>query len=203
MKLNIAITFTFIISTLFSCENSGEGIFTDEKYHDTLQQNIGGYLVRNIHHYNDFHSFNYDINYSYVDKLDSIYTIGFGSFYGQEPPSDEQLIRFGKWIILKTSGDRDKDFLFIGDINNSWTRYEISPETIEQKDLWKAQQIKTRTDNWDAVAKVSEIKPNGDITVVYTFVREKFIPFFKTGKREIIFNMDKETGKLEMTKIKD
>ena len=39
---------------------------------DTIKQNIGGLLVRNIHHYNDFHSYDYDIEYSYSDKFDSI-----------------------------------------------------------------------------------------------------------------------------------
>jgi hypothetical protein len=59
--------------------------------------------------------------------------------------------------------------------------------TGEQQDLWKAQKIDTRIDNWDAVSKVKKIDSNGNITVVYTFVREKFFPFFKTGKRKVIY----------------
>lgn len=203
MKLKTIFILTIIISTLFSCKDSGESVFTDETYQDTLTQNIGGSLVRYIHHYNDFHSYDYDIEYSYSDKLDSINKIGSGSFHGQEPPKDEQLIRLGKWIIFKTSGDRDKDFVYIGSSNNCWTKYEISPETIEQKVLWKAQKIKTRTDNWDAVSKVTEIDSNGNVTVLYTFVKEKFIPFFKTGKRKVIYSLNIETGRLEMTKITD
>ena len=203
MKLKPISILTILISTLFSCKDSGESVFTDKTYQDTIKQNIGGLLVRNIHHYNDFHSYDYDIEYSYSDKFDSINKIGSGSFHGQEPPKDEQLIRLGKWIIFKTSGDRDKDFVYIGSSNNFWTKYEISPETIEQKDLWKAQKIKTRTDNWDAVSKVTEIDSNGNVTVLYTFVKEKFIPFFKTGKRQVIYSLNKETGRLEMTKITD
>lgn len=189
---------------LISCDFSGD-IFTDETYKDTLTQNIGGSLIRDIHHYNDFHSFNYDIEYSYKDENDSIYKIGLGSFYAQEPPKDEQLMRFGKWIVFKTCGDRDKDFIYIGDYTNwnSWTKYEISPESIELQDLWKAQNIKTRTDNWDAVAKVETIDKNGQIIIKYTFVRERFIPFFKTGKRKIICNVNNETGKLDLIRIKE
>lgn len=199
MRLMIIIL-TFSLFGLISC-NSTDSIFTDETYQDSIKQNIGGLLIRDIHHYNDFNSFNYDIEYSYKNKNDSIKKIGVGSFYGQEPLKDEQLIRIDKWTVLKTSGDRDKDFIYIGDGNNIWTKYEISPETIEQQDLWKAQKIDTRTDNWDAVSKVKKIDSNGDVTVVYTFVREKFIPFFKTGKRKVIYNLNKTTGILEMTKI--
>ena len=195
---NIILTFSLL--GLISC-NSTDSIFTDETYQDSIKQNIGGLLIRDIHHYNDFNSFNYDIEYSYKDKNDSIKKIGVGSFYGQVPPKDEQLIRIDKWIVLKTSGDRDKDFIYIGDGNNIWTKYEISPETIEQQDLWKAQKLETRTDNWDSVSKVKLIDSNGNITVVYTFVREKFIPFFKTGKRKVIYSLNRITGILEITKI--
>jgi hypothetical protein len=196
------IILTFLLFGLISC-NSTDSIFTDETYQDTIKQSISGLLIREIHHYNDFNSFNYDIEYSYKDKNDSIRKIGLGSFYGQEPPKDEQLIRIDKWTVLKTSGDRDKDFLYIGNSNNIWTKYEISPETIEQQDLWKAQKIETRTDNWDSVSKVKKIDSNGNVTVVYTFVREKFIPFFKTGKRKLIYSLNKITGRLEMTKISE
>ncbi len=191
---------SFLLLGLISC-NSTDSVFTDETYQDTIKQNIGGFLIREIHHYDDFHSYNYDIEYLFKDKNDSIYKIGLGSFYGQEPPKDEQLIRIDKWIIFKTSGDRDKDFIYIGNSSNIWTKYEISPETIEQQDLWTAQKIDTRTDNWDAVSKIKNIDSNGNVTVVYTFVREKFIPFFKTGKRKVIYSLNNINGRLEMTKI--
>lgn len=201
MKLRTFFILTTIISTLFSCKNSGESVFTDKTYQDTIKQNIGGLLIRDIHYYDDFHSYNYDIEYSYKDKQDSIIKIGSGSFSGQELPKDEQLIQLGKWIVFKTSGDRDKDFIFIFDNNNTCIKYEISPEVIEQEDLWKEQKIDSRTDNWDSVAKVKKIDSNGEFTVVYTFVRRKFIPFFKTGKRNVIYDLNKKTGRLEMIKI--
>jgi hypothetical protein len=196
------IRLTFLLFGLISC-NSTDSIFTDETYQDAIKQNIGGFLIRDIHHYDDFNSVIYDIEYSYKDKNDSVSKIGLGSFYGPEPPKDEQLIRVDKWTVFKTSGDRDKDFVYIGNSSNTWTKYEISPETIEQQDLWKAQKIDTRTDNWDSVSKVKKIDSNGNVTVVYTFVREKFIPFFKTGKRNLIYSINKITSRLEMTKISE
>jgi hypothetical protein len=48
--------------SLFSCNDNGESIFTDEIYNDTIKQNLGGSLIRVIHHSNDHHSFNYDIH---------------------------------------------------------------------------------------------------------------------------------------------
>ena len=194
------IILTFLLFGLISC-NSTDSIFTDETYQDTIKQNIGGLLIRDIHHCNDFNSFNYDIDYSYKDQNHSISKIGAGSFYGQEPPKEEQLIQIDKWTVFKTSGDRDKDFLYIGNSDKILPKYEISPETIEQQDLWKEQKIETRTDNWDSVSKVKRIDSNGNVIVVYTFVREKFIPFFKTGKRKVIYSLNKTTGILEMTKI--
>ena len=203
MKLSaILISTILIIFSLTACNFSSENIFTDETYQDTIKQNIGGSLIRNIHYYDDFTSAIYDIEYSYKDKLDSVCKIGTGSYYSKQPPKNEQLIRFDKWKIFKTSGDRDKDLLFICESNSKiWTEYEISPEKIEQSELWKKQKIDSRTDNWDSVAKVKKIDSNGEITVVYTFVRRKFIPFFKTGKRKVIYNLNKNTGKLQIIRI--
>lgn len=189
---------------LFSCEDNGDNIFTDESYQDTIQQHIGGALIRDIHHYNDIHSYDYDIQYSYLDKSDSVTDIGFGNFHGQEPPKDEQLIRFGKWTIFKTSGGREKDFLFICDNNTkTWRKYEISPEVIEQTNLWKQQQIATQPGNWDTVSKIEKIGKNGNVTVIYTYAKQNRILFFNTGKRKIIFKINLQTSKPEMREISE
>ncbi|MCF8328169.1 MAG: hypothetical protein K9I29_07715 [Bacteroidales bacterium] len=195
---NIILTFLFL--GLISC-NSTDSVFTDETYQDTLRQNIGGLLIREIHHYNDFNSYNYDIEYSYKDKHDSIYKIGSGSFYGQEPPKDEQLIRLGKWTVFKTSGDRDKDLIFIGDTNNVWIKYEISSETIQQTEAWKEQNIDAQVANWDNVAKVKEIENNGKVIVLYKYAKNKRIFSFLTGKRQIEFKINLQTGELRIDKI--
>ncbi len=199
MRLQIIIL-SFLFFGLISC-NSTDRVFTDDTYQDTLRQNIGGSLIRKIHYYNDFHSYNYDIEYSYKDKHDSICKIGSGSFYGQEPPKDEQLIRLGKWTVFKTSGDRDKDFVFICDSNNVWTKYEISSKTIQQTELWKEQNIDAQIANWDNVAKVTEIDNSGKLTVLYKYAKNKRIFSFLTGKRKIEYKINPQTGELIIDKI--
>ena len=186
---------------LISC-NTSDSVFTDETYQDTIKQNIGGELIREIHHSNDFSSFNYDIEYSYKDKHDSICKIGSGSFYGQEPPKEEQLIRLGKWTVFKTSGDRDKDFIFICDKNsNVWSKYEISPETIEQSDLWKSKKNDSQVNNWDSVSKIEKVDHNGNIIVIYTYPKKDRIFTFLTDESQIIYKINTSSGRLEIDNI--
>lgn len=204
MKLATFYILIILAFTLFSCKESGDSVFADEIYQDTLKQNIGGFLVRSIHHYNDFQSYNYDIEYSYIDKLDSINKIGSGSYYSEEPPKDEQLIQLAKWTILKTSGDRDKDLIFICDNDSKkWTEFEISPKTIEQTDLWKEQNIDSQLDNWDTVSKIDKIDQDGNITVQYTFAKKNRIFSFITGERQITYKINLQTGRPEMTEISE
>jgi len=199
MRLQI-IVLTFLFFGLISC-NSTDSVFTDETYHDTLRQNLGGSLIREIHHYNDFNSYNYDIEYSYKDKHDSIGKIGSGRFYGKEPPKSEQLILIGKWTVFITSGDRDKDFIFICDSNNIWTKYEISSKTIQQTELWREQNNDAQNANWDNVAKIIEIDNSGKLTVLYKYAKNKRIFSFLTGKRKIEYKINPQTGEPIINKI--
>jgi len=195
------IIMTLLFCGLISC-NSSDRVFTDENYQDTIKQNIGGLLIRNIHHYNNFHSWMYDIKYSVDNKSDSLKFIGSGSFYCQEPPKVEQLIKLDKWIILKTSNDRNADVIFICDSDFGLVSENIiSPKKIEQEDLWKNQNIGSSMDNWDSVAKIEKIDSVGQISVIYTYARKRRFPFFKTNKRKLIYNIDKETGRLKLTNI--
>ena len=202
MKLKKYLISPIIIFTLFSCKHSGESVFTDRTYQDTLKQNIGGFLIREIHYSDDFQSWINDINYSYKDSIDSISNIGSGTYYAEEPPKEEQLIRLKNWIILKTSGDRDKDLLFICDNKTKiWCKYEISPKTIEQADLWKAQNIDSQLENWDTISKITEIDQNGNVIVLYSYAKNKRIFSFITGKRQIKFRINLQTGRPEMTEV--
>ncbi|MFZ4798953.1 MAG: hypothetical protein ACOYMA_15740 [Bacteroidia bacterium] len=202
MKLKTIIILTIIISNLFSCKDSGESVFTDKTYQDTIKQNIGGLLIREIHYYDDFSSWIYDVKYSYKDKFDSISSIGSGSFYKVEPPKDEQLIQIAKWTIFKTSSDRDKDLLFICDNDTKkWTEFEISPKTIEQTGLWREQNIDSELENWDTVSKIDKIDQDGNITVNYTYAKKNRIFSFITGERQISYKINLQTGRPEMTGV--
>ena len=191
---------TIVISLLSSCNNSGQTIFTDETYQDTLKQKIGGVLIRKIHYSNDIHSWVNDINYSYHNGFDSI-NIGSGTYYGEQPPKDEQLVRWGKWILFKTSGDRDKDLLFVCDYKKKWNRFEISPQIIEQTNLWKEQRIESQLDNWDTVSKIGRIDKNGNVIVFYTYAEKNRIFSFSTEERQITYRINMQTGWPEITSI--
>ncbi len=202
MKLKTFYIFTIMVATLFSCENKGESVFTNKTYRDSLEQNAGGVLIRKIHYTDDLHSWIHVVKYFYKDKFGTISYIGSGSYYAEEPPNDEQLIRFGKWTVFKTSGDRDKDLIFINEnYTKNWRRYEISPMTIEQSDLWKEHNIDSQIENWDTVSKVKEIDKDGNVTVLYTYAKKNRIFTFITGKRQIMFEVNRQTGIIEMTRV--
>jgi len=197
----IFIFISIVIIILSSCNIDGQ-IFSDEIYQDTIKQNIGGEIIRNIHYYNDFQSFNYDVKYTYKSKYDSISDIGSGHYYSQQLPVDEQLIKFGKWLIFKTNGDRNKDFIFICDTNTcTWIKYEISPYEIERTALWIEQSIESELNNWDTVSKVKNIDKNGNITILYVYAKKNRIFSFVRGKRKITYKINMETGVPKMTAI--
>jgi hypothetical protein len=202
MKLKTIFILTIITSTLFSCNDSGESVFTNKTYQDTIKQNIGGLLIREINYTDDFHSWINDIKYSYKDKFDSISNIGSGTYYAEEPPKDEQLFLFGKWTVFKTSGDRDKDLIFIYDKDRKiWNEFAISPETIEQTDLWRNKNIDSELHNWDTVSKIDKIDQDGNIIVIYTYAKKNRIFSFIRGKRQITYKINLKTGRPEMTDV--
>jgi hypothetical protein len=195
---------TILSFAVTSCNNSGKSVLTDKYYSDTINQKNGGKLIRDIHYWDTFHSWDYEIKYSYKDKFDSIYVIGSGNYHGQEIPKDDQLIQVNKWTIFKTSRSRDADVIFVWNKNsNTWTEYEISPETIEQTDIWKKQKINSQLDNWDTVSKIKKIDENGNITVLYTFAKKNRIFSFITSKRQINYRINLQTGRPELTEILD
>ena len=193
---------TIVISILSSCNDSGETIFTDETYQVTLKQKIGGVLIRKIHYSSDIHSWINDIHYSYHNKFHSINNIGSGAYYGEQPPKDEQLVRCGKWILFKKSGDSDKDLLFVCDCNTKkWNRFEMSPQMIEQANLWKEQRIESQLDNWDTVSKIDRIDKNGNVIVFYTYAEKNRIFSFSTEERQITYRINMQTGWPEIRSI--
>ena len=204
MKLTTLFISPIIILTLHSCKNSSESVFTDKTSQDTIKQNIGGSLIRNIHYYDDLSSAIYDIKYSYKDEFDSVSEIGLGSYYNEQPPKDEQLMNIDKWKILKVCKDRDADLLFVyNTTTKTWTKYEVSPESIEQTDMWKMKNIDSQVDNWDSVSKVENIEANGNISVIYTFPKKGRIVGFINQKRKVTYKIDRQTGEITMTQIQE
>jgi hypothetical protein len=193
--------FLLLISLLFSC--SWENVFTDETYQESIKQDIGGQLIRNIHNVNDFHSFQYDIEYFYKKSdSDSACKIGSGLYYGKEPPENEQILKLKNWLVFKTSGDREKDRLFISnDTSEIWIEYEISPQTIESTALWMQLNINSSIENWDSVSKISNIDNDGYVTAWYIYAKKNRIFSFQTGKRKIVYRIDFQTGQLKIIEV--
>ena len=200
-RMKFITIFILLATLLFSC--SWENIFSDETYQDSIRQNIGGQLIRNIHYSNDFQAFWYNIEYLYKkNDSDSANRIGSGFYYGKKPPENEQILQVDNWLVFKTSGDREKDLLFISrDNSNVWIEFEISPKTIESTDSWRELGINSSIEYWDSVSKINKIDENGYVTVWYTYAIKDRIFSFQTGKRKIVYKIDLQTGKPEIVEI--
>lgn len=174
----------------------------DPEYSNALiKQKIGGVLICNTVYNADHHSWQYDVDYKYRALNDSVYEIGNGTYYGREWNKDEQLIKFGKWIILKTGGWIGSDKIVIRDMKSKkWSEYVFSPENIEKENLWTSSNIHSLL-NWCCTESfVTSIK-EGEIEVLYKFRVDEH----KTellDSRKVIYSIDYETGKLKMSKIK-
>jgi len=208
MKLIIVFTLFILLMTGCSCEkiiqDFIEDALTNETYQDTIKQDIGGFLIRKIHHWDEFTAGSrYNIEYFYKkNDLDTSFRIGYGTYYSQKPPEIEKIIKIANWLVFKTSGDRNMDFLFIcNDTLNIWNKYEISPDSIEETQYWKNFNINSAPDNWDSISKISEIDKNGIVTVWYNYAIKNRVFNFQTGKRKILYKIDLETGNLNMIKI--
>lgn len=167
-----------------------------------IPQDIGGSLICNSVHTSDFHSFDYDITYKYEFDDDSIYYCGTGSYQGVNWKKNEQFLKYGKWIILKIPNSRDSDKLIIGNImTKQFNEFVFSPENIEREVKWIECGIETRLDNWDTVSKILDIDSNGYFTVKYTYRKEGKSPFKNNGRRKLIYQIDKNSGKPELKSI--
>jgi hypothetical protein len=109
-----------------------------------IVQKIGGKLICNSIYNADHHDWQYDITYKYKSKENKLYKIGNGSYYAREWNKDEQLIKFDKWIILKTGDFYGSDKVIIGNFETQkWTDYKFTPEIIENEEMWKTAKIKS------------------------------------------------------------
>ena len=203
MKLTtFFITISFLLS-LAACDDFVKNALTDKTYKDTLKQNVGGELFRDIHYSDDFQSWDYDIQYSYKDKFNSIYIIGSGNFHGQEIPNDEQLLQINKWTVLNTD-DGFHCKIIVGNLNeNIFTTYEISPQTIEQDLVWKNQNIKSNPNTGDSKVIFENMKTNGELSVIYKFAKKDRIFSFITGQRKVNYKLNIKSGRLEMTNVSE
>jgi hypothetical protein len=204
MKPNLFFKSTFLILLGFSsCQDSDGNILSDKIYQDTLRQNIGGSLIRDIHYYNDFHSWDRDVTYLYKDKFGNIFKIGNGNFHGQELPKNEQLIQFNSWTILNTNeGFHCK--IIIGDLTTkNFVDYELSPETIGQDLVWQKQNIGSDPNNGDSKVTFENFNSDSEFSVIYKFANKGRIFSFMTSKRRVNYKINIQTGRPEITSVSE
>jgi len=200
----------FIGVTVFMSYQSYKLITEDEtesfgpKYETVeLSQKVGGVLVCNSVYTADFHSWDYDINYNYKQN-DSLYQIGSARYSGKEWEKDEQFVKYGKWLLLKVSNDRDSDKLIIfNTITKKTNEFIVSPKTIESNIIWKSKNIKSKLNNWDTVAKIVDVNTAGIFKVLYIYRKEDNTLFDQNGEREIIYKINIKNGIPEIIKIQE
>lgn len=165
-----------------------------------IVQKIGGKLICNSVYNADHHDWQYDITYQYKSKENKTYKIGNGSYYAREWNKDEQLIKFDKWILLKTGNFYGSDKIIIGNFETQkWSNYEFTPEIIEKEKMWKVAEIKSLLNYCCAESFITRIY-NGKIVVEYKFrVNETKTELM--DKRKLIYEIDKNTGKPNLVSI--
>lgn len=174
----------------------------DTEYSKTeIKQKIGGELICKTTHETDIHSWKYNVNYKYKNTNDSVFEIGNGTYYGREWLKNEQLIKFKKWIILKTGGWGDFDKIIVGEFKTKkWNEYDLSPENIEKDSVWHTSGTHSLKNYSPSEAFINKID-KGKIEIIYKFrVEEKNT--YKMDERLIIYQIDIETGKPIMKEVK-
>jgi hypothetical protein len=166
-----------------------------------IKQKIGGKLLCNSVYNADIHSWQYDIDYKYVDLKGDTIDFKNGTYYGREWKKDEQLLKFNNFLILKTGAWYGSDRLIIKNIQTDSTKiFDIDDKFIEKDSLWKAQHVKSLLDYCCAETFIEYIN-GAEITVKYRFrTNEKLTK--KYGERIISYQINNETGNIIMTKIK-
>lgn len=166
-----------------------------------IDQGIGGKLLCNSVYTADQHSWQFVVDYKYIDLKGDTFDFKSGSYYGREWKKDEQIVKYDKFLILKTGAEYGSERLIIKNTQTDSTRiFDINNTFIEKDSLWKAQKIKSLLYHCCAVTFIENIK-GADIFVKYKFrtndkLKNKF------GVRMINYQIDKETGLIKMRKIK-
>ena len=180
-------------------------VLTDTTFTKEIPQKIGGTLICEVNYSDDFHSWDYHIDYKYKDTANQVLPLGSGLYSGKDWHKKEQIQLIGDWAILKTSSNRDSDRLIIGKINSTekWNEFNFSPETIEAEKLWQDADINSEPNNYDSKVTVGDIDLKGIISVNYTFAKKDRTLSFMNGERKVLYMIDSVTGKPQMKRIEE
>ncbi len=165
-----------------------------------INQTIGGKLVCKSIYNADMGSWYYDINYEYYGEEGQAIKVGTGEYYGREWYKNEQLLKIGEWYILKTGYNYDRDKLLVGDLSeDNWKEIIISPNTIKEDSLWKAEGILVNGNRSPEESFIKEIRDN-EVIVEYLYQSGDKYEEQEVRQIKYIFNDDK--GTLKMSEIK-
>jgi hypothetical protein len=176
---------------------------TDTTYTALIPQKIGGTLICRVNYSDDFHSWNYYVDYKYKDSNNQVFSLGSGLYSGKDWYKDEQIQVIGDWAILKTGSIHHSDKLIIWKLNQAkdWKEFDFTPETIESEQLWQSRNIKSDPNNYDSKVSVESIDSKGIVTVNYSFAKKDRLFSFITGERKVLYRIDQRTGKPTMADI--
>ncbi|RZL37280.1 MAG: hypothetical protein EOO96_05340 [Pedobacter sp.] len=165
-----------------------------------IKQRIGGTLVCKAEFVPDIHSSPNVVSYLYKHNEGTI-DLGYGFYTEREWPKNEQILKIGNWLVLKTGGEFESDKLIIGNIHlPKWNEYELTPENIEKEELWRTANISSLISYCCAQVYITNIK-NGIIEVSYKYrTDEKQTEKYAFNK--IYYKIDDKTGMPIMIKIR-
>ena len=210
MKKLLYIITLFILVILSGCDflekrvaDFVDNALTDTTYIVSIPQDIGGELLCNVNYSDDFHSWDYYVDYNYINGKGDTIEVGSGRYSGRNWKENEQILTIGSCYILKSGSDRKSDKLLIGqkDSNEKWKEYIFSPNSIEKEELWKSKKIDSNPNNGDSEVRIEIVETNGSIIINYVFAKKDRVFAFMTGRRKIIYSLDLDTGIPYLTEI--
>jgi hypothetical protein len=165
-----------------------------------IEQKIGGKLICESVYNADHHSWQYNVDYKYIDNEGDTLDFKYGGYYGREWEKNEQIQKYNDWLILKTGAWHGSDRLIIKNVQTDTTKiYDIDNRFIEKDSLWRGQNIKSLLNYCCAETFIENIQENR-ILLTYKFrTDEKMTKQY--GKRKITYEINNETGKIIMTDI--
>lgn len=193
---------TTVLVVIFSIKfyKSGAG-FGPEYETVQIEQNIGGKLICESVYNADHHSWNYNIDYKYIDQKGDTLDFKSGIYYGREWDKDEQLKKYKDWLILKTGSWYGSDRLIIKNILSDTTKiFDIDQQSIERNSLWKSKNIHALLNYCCAETFIVNINED-KIGVKYKFRTDKHRTN-EYDERNIIYTLDSTTGEIKLPEIK-
>lgn len=109
-----------------------------------IEQNIGGKLICESVYNADHHSWQYDVDYKYINPKGDTLDFKNGGYYGREWNQNEQIQKYNNLLILKTGAWHGSDRLIIKNmLTDSIKIFDIDNNFIEKDSLWRVKNIKS------------------------------------------------------------